>query len=167
MTEMNIQFTVNGNVQHVKADPTVTLLSVLREDIGLTGTKDGCRQGDCGACVVLLNQRVMNSCMVLAPQADGAQIITVEGLAENNKLHPLQQAFAETWAFQCGFCTPGMLISCYALLLSNKNPSREEILTAISGNYCRCTGYQHVVNAVQQAAAEMRASSAKEEIQHD
>lgn len=156
MTEMDILLTINGKPQNVKVEPVRTLLSVLREEAGLTGTKDGCGSGDCGACVVLLDGRVVNACMVLAPQADGARITTIEGLAVNGQLHPLQRAFAETWAFQCGFCTQGMLISCYALLLSNDNPSREEILTAIAGNFCRCTGYQNVVKAVRQAAAEIR-----------
>ncbi len=166
MTEMDIRMTVNGNPQKVKAEPIKTLLSVLREDIGLTGTKDGCSSGDCGACTVLLDGRLVNSCMVLAPQADGARITTVEGLAVNGNLHPLQRAFAETWAFQCGFCTQGMLISCYALLLSNDNPSREEILRAIAGNFCRCTGYQNVVKSVQQAAAEIRQTGNPEEAPH-
>ena len=166
MTEMDIHLTVNGNTHHVQAEPVKTLLSVLREDVGLTGTKDGCSSGDCGACVVLLDGRVVNSCMVLAPQADGARITTVEGLAVNGQLHPLQRAFAETWAFQCGFCTQGMLISCYDLLLSNENPSREEILVAIAGNFCRCTAYQNVVKAVQQAAAEIRERGNMEGIPH-
>ena len=175
MTEMDIHLIVNGNSQHVMADSTRTLLSVLREEIGLIGTKDGCCSGDCGACVIILDGQVVNSCMVLAPQADGARITTVEGIAQNGaqnhewdgELHPLQRAFAETWAFQCGFCTQGMLVSCYALLLSNQNPSREEILTAIAGNFCRCTGYQNVIKSVQMAAVEMRATSAAEEVQHD
>ncbi len=166
MTEMDIRMTVNGNPQKVKAEPIKTLLSVLREDIGLTGTKDGCSSGDCGACTVLLDGRLVNSCMVLAPQADGARITTVEGLAVNGNLHPLQRAFAETWAFQCGFCTQGMLVSCYALLLSNDNPSREEILSAIAGNFCRCTGYQNVVKSVQQAAAEIRQTGNPEAVPH-
>jgi carbon-monoxide dehydrogenase small subunit len=166
MTEMDILLTINGNKHNVKVEPIRTLLSVLREDAGLTGTKDGCSSGDCGACVVLLNGRVVNSCMVLAPQANGARITTVEGLAVNGQLHPLQRAFAQTWAFQCGFCTQGMLISCYALLLSNENPSREEILTAIAGNFCRCTGYQNVVKAVRQAAAEIREKGDMEEAPH-
>ena len=166
MTEMDIHLTVNGNPHKVQAEPVKTLLNVLRENVGLTGTKDGCSSGDCGACVVLLDGRVVNSCMVLAPQADGARITTVEGLAVNGQLHPLQRAFAETWAFQCGFCTQGMLISCYALLLSNENPSREEILIAIAGNFCRCTAYQNVVKAVQQAAAEIRERGNMEGIPH-
>lgn len=166
MTEMDILLTINGKPQNVKVEPVRTLLSVLREEAGLTGTKDGCGSGDCGACVVLLDGRVVNACMVLAPQADGARITTIEGLAVNGQLHPLQRAFAETWAFQCGFCTQGMLISCYALLLSNDNPSREEILTAIAGNFCRCTGYQNVVKAVRQAAAEIRQRGNREEAPH-
>lgn len=156
MAEMDICMTVNGNEQRLKAGVDRTLLSVLREEAGLTGTKDGCSSGDCGACVVILDGQPVNSCMVLAAQAEGSQITTVEGLAVNGELLPLQRAFAETWAFQCGFCTQGMLISCHALLLSNLNPTREEILTAISGNLCRCTAYQGVVKAVEQAAAEMR-----------
>jgi carbon-monoxide dehydrogenase small subunit len=167
MTEREIQLTVNGEAAQVRAEPTRTLLSVLREGLGLTGTKDGCSSGDCGACVVLLDGRVVNSCMVLAPQADGSRVVTVEGLARNTDLHPLQRAFSETWAFQCGFCTPGMLISCYALLESNDNPSRAEILTAVAGNFCRCTAYQGVVKAVQQAAAELRAAHADPEARHD
>ncbi len=160
MTDSSIQMNVNGSTRQVNADPGRTLLSVLREDLGLIGAKDGCSQGDCGACVVLVDGQVVNSCMVLAPQAQGSEVLTVEGLAGKDLLHPLQRAFGETWAFQCGFCTPGMLMSCYALLLSNDQPSREEILIAISGNFCRCTGYQAVVKAVQQAAAEIRASGA-------
>ncbi|MBM4069646.1 MAG: (2Fe-2S)-binding protein [Planctomycetes bacterium] len=167
MTDMDIRLTVNGRLQHAKAGVMRTLLTVLREDFGLTGTKDGCSSGDCGACVVVMNGQVVNSCMVLAAQADGSQVTTVEGLASNGELHPLQRAFGGTWAFQCGFCTPGMLVSCHALLSSNDNPSREEVLTAIAGNFCRCTGYQGVVNAVQQAAAELRSANAEAVLQHD
>ena len=163
MTELDIRLTVNGNQHLIKTEVTRTLLSVLREETGLTGTKDGCSSGDCGACVVMLDGQVVNACMVLAPQADGSEITTVEGLAADTELHPLQRAFADTWAFQCGFCTQGMLISCHALLLSNDNPSREEILRAIAGNFCRCTAYQNVVKAVQQAASEMRAAGGKDD----
>ncbi len=166
MAAMDLQLVVNGETRKFKAGTGKTLLNVLREDIGLTGTKDGCSSGDCGACVVLLDGQVVNACMVLAPQADGARITTVEGLAGNGELHPLQRAFARNWAFQCGFCTQGMLVSCYALLSSNENPSRDEILTAISGNFCRCTAYQHVVKAVQQAAAEMRGEQNMEKTEH-
>jgi len=157
MTDTGNQMIVNGKPRQLDSDPSRTLLSVLREDLGLTGTKDGCSQGDCGACVVLVDGQPVNSCMVLAPQAQDSEVLTVEGLAVNGELHPLQRAFSETWAFQCGFCTPGMLLSCFALLASNNKPSREEILTAISGNFCRCTGYQAVVKAVEQAASELRA----------
>lgn len=163
MNKDGIQLNVNGAERQVNPDPGRTLLSVLREDLGLTGSKDGCSQGDCGACVVLVDGQAVNSCMVLAPQAQGSRILTIEGLAKNGVLHPLQQAFSETWAFQCGFCTPGMLMSCYALLQSNDNPDREEILAAIAGNFCRCTGYQAVVKAVLQAAAEIRAAKAEDD----
>jgi len=156
MTKIDIRLKVNGKDEKLQADARQTLLHVLRADLGLTGSKDGCSSGDCGACVVLLDGLAVNSCMVLAPQVDGSEVTTVEGLADGGELHPLQQAFAETWAFQCGFCTPGMLVSCVALLESNTDPSREEVLAAIAGNFCRCTGYQAVIKAVQQAAAELR-----------
>ena len=159
MAEMDIKLNVNGMQQNVSAKPNKTLLYLLRDDLGLTGTKDGCSSGDCGACVVMLDGRPVNACMVLAAQVEGSAVLTIEGLAKEGDLHPVQRTFGDTWAFQCGFCTPGMLISCYALLEYNDNPTREEILTAIAGNFCRCTGYQGVVKAVQQAAAELRAAS--------
>ncbi len=159
MAETNIQMTVNGETERLAVDNDQTLLYVLRDNLGLTGSKDGCSSGDCGACVVMLDGKPVNSCMVLGPQADGSSVVTIEGLAQDGELHPLQRTFGVTWAFQCGFCTPGMLISCYALLETNPDPSREEILTAIAGNFCRCTGYQGVVKAVQQAAAELRAAN--------
>jgi carbon-monoxide dehydrogenase small subunit len=153
---------VNGEQRTIRCDPGRTLLFLLREKLGLTGAKDGCSSGDCGACVVLVDGRAVNSCMMLAGQSDGTEITTVEGLA-GDELHPLQRAFGEHWAFQCGFCTPGMLISCVNLLADNNQPSREEILTAVSGNLCRCTAYQHVVRAVEQAADEMRGSGAADD----
>lgn len=156
MAETNIQLTVNGESEQLVVGNDQTLLYVLRDNLGLTGSKDGCSSGDCGACVIMLDGMPVNSCMVLGPQADGSIVVTIEGLAQDGELHPVQRTFGETWAFQCGFCTPGMLISCYALLEANNDPSREEILTAIAGNFCRCTGYQGVVKAVQQAATEMR-----------
>ena len=159
MAEMEIEFEVNGRQERASAEPDKTLLYMLRDNLGLTGTKDGCCSGDCGACVVILNGRPVNSCMVLAPQVEGSSVITIEGIADGGELHPVQRTFGETWAFQCGFCTPGMLVSCFALLESNDNPTREEILTAIAGNFCRCTGYQAVVKAVEQAAAELRAEN--------
>ncbi len=162
MASTPIVFDVNDNSEQVAAEPDQTLLHLLREELGLTGTKDGCSSGDCGACVVLLDGKPVNSCMVLAPQVEGSSVTTIEGLAKDGELHPVQRAFGDAWAFQCGFCTPGMLISCYALLEANDNPTRDEILTAISGNLCRCTGYQGVVKAVQQAAAELRAMNCGE-----
>ncbi|MCH7538047.1 MAG: (2Fe-2S)-binding protein [Proteobacteria bacterium] len=156
VAETNIQLTVNGESEQLVVGNDQTLLYVLRDNLGLTGSKDGCSSGDCGACVIMLDGMPVNSCMVLGPQADGSTVVTIEGLAQDGELHPVQRTFGETWAFQCGFCTPGMLISCYALLEANNDPSREEILTAIAGNFCRCTGYQGVVKAVQQAATEMR-----------
>lgn len=159
MAEMDIQFELNGKPVRVSAEPNKTLLYLLRDNLGLTGTKDGCSSGDCGACVVMLDGRPVNSCMVLAAQAEASSVVTIEGLEKDGELHPVQRTFGETWAFQCGYCTPGMLVSCYALLESNDNPTREEILTAIAGNFCRCTAYQGVVKAVEQAAAELRAAN--------
>ncbi len=157
MFELEIE--VNGKQEQVSVEADTTLLYLLRDKLGLTGSKDGCRSGDCGACVVLLDGKAVNACMVLAPQANGASVMTVEGLAQDGELHPLQRCFSENWAFQCGFCTGGMLMSCYALLESNANPTRDEIRTAIAGNFCRCTGYQALVKAVEQAAAELRANN--------
>ena len=159
MNNMAIHLTVNGILHSIQAEPCCTLLEVLRDKLGLTGTKEGCGAGDCGACVVLMDGQAVNACLVLAAQAEGAQIITVEGLAEEGKLHPLQHFFAEKWAFQCGFCTPGMLMSCYALLMSNPKPTPDEIREAIAGNLCRCGSYQSVVEAVLAAANLTKESS--------
>jgi aerobic carbon-monoxide dehydrogenase small subunit len=152
MTLQTISFTLNSRPCQVTVDPTRTLLDVLRNVLGLTGSKEGCGQGDCGACVVLLNGRAVNACLVLAAQVDGCQVLTVEGLAVNGDLHLLQRKFAEKWAFQCGFCTPGMLMSAYALLLENQDPDEAEIRSAVAGNLCRCTSYQMVVEAVKETA---------------
>jgi carbon-monoxide dehydrogenase small subunit len=152
MSKIEIQICVNGEKKTVQTAPDQTLLKVLREDLNLTGTKDGCSQGDCGACLVIMDGKVVNSCLVLAPQANGAEIITVEGLSENGELSKLQHAFAERWGFQCGFCTPGMLISSYALLQENPDPTLEEIKRALAGNLCRCTGYKPIFDSVQMAA---------------
>jgi len=148
MDEIEIHLTINDLPRAFLAAPRSTLLEVLRDKLGLTGTKEGCGAGDCGACVVVMDGQAVNACLVLAAQAEGTQIITVEGLAQDGKLHPLQAYFAEKWALQCGFCTPGMLMSCYALLLNNPNPDPDEIRDAISGNLCRCGTYQSVVEAV-------------------
>jgi len=151
MEEIEIQLTVNGVQRTVRSTPYRTLLQVLRDDLELTGTKDGCSQGDCGACVVVMDNQAVNSCLVLAPQAHGANIITIEGLAVDGELSPLQEAFSEKWGLQCGFCTPGILMSSYALLQRNPDPSTEEIRRAIAGNLCRCTGYTPIVNSVHHA----------------
>ena len=151
MENLEIQLTVNGVPRTIRSAPYHTLLQVLRDDLELTGTKDGCSQGDCGACVVVMDNKAVNSCLVLAPQAHGANIITIEGLAVDGELSPLQEAFSEKWGLQCGFCTPGILMSSYALLQRNPDPSTEEIRRAIAGNLCRCTGYTPIVNSVHHA----------------
>ena len=146
---------VNGDSYPVEIEPHRSLLSVLRTEIGLTGSKEGCDDSECGACMVLLDGKPVNSCSYLALQAEGHEVTTVEGLANGGDLHPLQRAFLEEGGVQCGFCTPGMLISAKALLDRNPDPSEDEIRIALSGNLCRCTGYQGIVRAVQAAAQEM------------
>jgi aerobic carbon-monoxide dehydrogenase small subunit len=146
-----IQLTVNGEPVEAAVEPNQTLLQFLRDDLGLTGTKHGCGLGDCGACTVIVDGMPVNSCLVLAVQAAGREVLTIEGLAENGKLHPIQQAFVDKGAIQCGFCSPGMILSAKALLDEIPKPTEHEIRTAISGNLCRCTGYQKIVEAVQEA----------------
>ena len=153
MTEIKVCLTVNARPVEVNTEPSRTLLSILREDLKLKGAKEACGQGDCGACVVLMDGEAVNSCLVLAAQAEGAELLTVEGLATDGQLHPLQQHFIENWAFQCGYCTSGMLISSYALLLKNPNPNPDEIRAAIAGNLCRCTGYHEITEAISETAA--------------
>lgn len=147
-----IQLTVNGEPVEAAVEPNRTLVQFLREDLGLTGTKHGCGLGDCGACTVIMDGKPVNSCLVLAVQAKGREVLTIEGLAENGVLHPVQQAFVDKGAIQCGFCTPGMILSAKALLDENPKATEQDIRTAISGNLCRCTGYQKIVEAVQEAA---------------
>ena len=147
--------TVNGEPAEVAFAPYKTLLEVLREDLGLTGTKHGCELGECGACAVLVDDEPRLSCLVLALECQGKAIETVEGLANGAKLHPLQTAFADLGAAQCGYCTPGILMTAKALLAHEKNPSRERIKEAISGNLCRCTGYQQIFEAIEEAARQM------------
>jgi aerobic carbon-monoxide dehydrogenase small subunit len=147
-----IQLTVNGESVEAAVEPNRTLVQFLREDLELTGVKHGCGLGDCGACTVILNGKPVNSCLVLAVQAAGGEVLTIEGLAENGVLHPIQQAFVDHGAIQCGFCTPGMILSAKALLDATPKPTELEIRTAISGNLCRCTGYQKIVQAIQEAA---------------
>jgi carbon-monoxide dehydrogenase small subunit len=151
-----IQLTVNGQAVEAVVEPNRTLLQFLREDLGLTGTKHGCGLGDCGACTVILDGEPVNSCLVLAIQANGKEVLTIEGLAENGKLHPIQQAFVDRGAIQCGFCTPGMILSAKALLDANPKPTEEDIRMAISGNLCRCTGYQKIVEAIGEAAEKIQ-----------
>jgi aerobic-type carbon monoxide dehydrogenase small subunit (CoxS/CutS family) len=146
---------VNGTDYPVEIEPHRTLLSVVRTEIGLPGSKEGCDDSECGACMMLLDGRPVNSCSYLALQAQGHEIVTVEGLQNDGELHPLQRQFLEQGGVQCGFCTPGMLISAKALLDRNPDPSEDEIRLALSGNLCRCTGYQGIVRAVQAAAAEL------------
>ena len=155
MSKQLMTLHVNGETYQVAASPTHTLLEVLREELDLTGTKHGCELGHCGACTVLVEGAPVLSCLMLSVEAQGREIMTVEGLAEGNTLHPLQQAFAERGAAQCGYCTPGFLMSGAALLAQNTQPSREEILAALAGNLCRCTGYTKIIEAVELAARRM------------
>jgi carbon-monoxide dehydrogenase small subunit len=148
MKKMTINFTVNGLEYDLVIPVNRTLTQVLRENLRLTGTKQGCAVGDCGSCTVLLNGLPVNSCLVLAVEADGQEITTIEGLAQDEQLHPIQQAFVEHGGIQCGFCTPGMILSSKALLDKNPTPTEREIREAISGNLCRCTGYQKIVESI-------------------
>jgi carbon-monoxide dehydrogenase small subunit len=150
MKNVLIKTTINGKQVELDVRPNMTLLDFLRDEMGLTGTKRGCEVGECGACTVLLNGQAVNSCLILVPQIDGQEILTVEGLAQGEKLHPLQESFLDHDAVHCGFCTPGMLISAKALLDHTPDPSEEETRVAISGNLCRCSGYQQIVDAIRE-----------------
>ncbi len=152
MSYKTITLTVNDLKETVDVPQQMTLLQMLREKLSLTGTKNGCSAGECGACTVLMNDEPVNSCMVLAAECDGATIVTVEGLAKNGKLTPIQQTIMKSGGVQCGFCTPGMLISATALLKRNPDPTETEIREALVGNLCRCTGYFRIVEAVKEAA---------------
>lgn len=153
-----IQITINGNPYDLLVAPNETLAQMLRgPQVNLTGTKQGCETGDCGACTVLLDGKPVNSCLVLAVQAQGQQVTTIEGLSQNGKLHPIQQAFVEEGAIQCGFCTAGMILKAKALLDASPSPSRLEIREAMVGNLCRCTGYFKIVNAIEKASIMMKA----------
>ena len=152
MLEREIELRVNGQAHQVVVKPQDLLVDVLRDQLGLTGTKKGCGTGECGACTVLIDGRPVNSCLVIAVRAQNKEILTIEGLGTPEQLHPLQEAFIENAAVQCGFCAPGMLLSAKALLDKNKFPTEREIRQAISGNLCRCTGYAKIVQAVHSAA---------------
>jgi carbon-monoxide dehydrogenase small subunit len=157
---VTIRLSVNGETHRLVVEPRRLLADVLREDLGLTGTSLGCEHGACGSCTVLVDGQSVRSCLMFAVQANGHEVMTVEGLTRDGELHPLQQAFWEKQGVQCGFCTPGFLMTAYELLQHNPNPSEEEIRYALSGNICRCTGYQHIIEAVQSAAQAMTASAA-------
>jgi len=148
MKMKSITTTINRKKYNVEVHPNQTLLDFLREELGLTGTKRGCEIGECGACTVILDGDAVNSCLVLVPQIDGKEVVTIEGLANGDELHPLQKAFLDHDAAHCGYCTPGMLMSAKALIDKNPAPNEEEIRTAISGNLCRCTGYVQIVDAI-------------------
>ena len=152
-----ITLTINGTVHSGQVEPRKLLVDFLREDLGLTGSHVGCEHGICGACTILVNGESARSCLMLAVQANAAELMTVEGLAEDGKLHPLQAAFWEHHGLQCGFCTPGMLMAAYDLLQTNPTPSEEEIRAGVSAVLCRCTGYQGIVQAIQAAAEKLRA----------
>jgi aerobic carbon-monoxide dehydrogenase small subunit len=159
--EQNIRVTVNGEEQQSAVEPRMLLVHYLRDVLNLTGTHVGCDTGQCGACTVLLNGQPVKSCMVLAVQADGAQVQSVEGLAQNGEYHPIQTAFWEKHGLQCGFCTPGMMMAAVGLLQRSPNPTDDEIREQLEGNLCRCTGYQNIVAAVRSAAEAMGAGTAQ------
>ena len=156
MSKLHIETTLNGELAEFLCEPHQTLLDVLRDELGLTGTKEGCGTGDCGACSVIFDGRLICSCLALAVEAEGASVQTVEGLATNGTLHPLQRRFLEEAALQCGICTPGFLVASKALLDKNPNPTEQQVRFALAGNLCRCTGYDKIVRAVLEAAADLR-----------
>jgi len=163
--ERIIRLTINDEIYEVIARPRESLLDVLRNKLNLTGTKMGCNEGDCGACTVIMDGRTVNACLVLAVEAEGREILTVEGLAQGPQLHPLQEAFIKHGGFQCGFCTPGMLLSAKALLDENPDPTEDEIRKGISGNLCRCTGYTKIIDSIREAAQVIRKSAGAERVQ--
>ncbi len=160
MAKTYVSTTINGEIAEYLCEPQQTLLDVLRDVVGLTGSKEGCASGDCGACSVLVDGTLVCSCLVLGVEAEGKSILTVEGVANGEKLHPVQQKFLEHAALQCGFCTPGLIVASKALLDSNPNPTETEIRYWLAGNLCRCTGYDKIIRAVQDAGAVMRGEAA-------
>lgn len=156
MAGIAVSTTINGDTVEYLCQPDETLLDVLRDRLGLTGAKEGCGTGDCGACSIILDNRLVCSCLVLGAEAEGRQVETIEGMADGDRLHPLQQKFLEHAALQCGICTPGFLIAAKDLLAKNPDPTEEEIRFGLAGNLCRCTGYDKIVRAVQDAAIVMR-----------
>jgi len=160
MAKNYVSTTINGEAAEYLCEPQQTLLDVLRDVVGLTGSKEGCASGDCGACSVLIDGTLVCSCLVLGVEADGKSIITVEGIADGEKLHPVQQKFLEHAALQCGFCTPGLIVASKALLDANPNPTETEARYWLAGNLCRCTGYDKIIRAVMDAASVMRGEAA-------
>jgi carbon-monoxide dehydrogenase small subunit len=156
MSKIHVSTTINGDASEFLCEPDETLLDVLRDHLGLSGAKEGCGTGDCGACSVTVDGRLVCACLVLGAEADGRKITTIEGMADGEKLHPLQQKFLDHAALQCGICTPGFLVAAKALLDRNPNPTETEVRYWLAGNLCRCTGYDKIIRAVQAAAAEMR-----------
>jgi carbon-monoxide dehydrogenase small subunit len=159
MTQIHVTTTVNGDAAEFLCEPDETLLDVLRDRLGLTGSKEGCGTGDCGACSVMVDGRLVCSCLVLGAEAEGSEIETIEGMAEGEELHPLQRKFLEHAALQCGICTPGFLVAAKALLERNPDPTETEVRYWLAGNLCRCTGYDKIIRAVLDAAAEMRGAA--------
>jgi len=157
MNMIELKFILNGNEVKVTTEPSFRLLDLLRDKFNLTGTKEGCGVGECGACTVLMNGKAINSCLVLAAQIEGNEIVTIEGVANGNELHPIQKNFLKYGAVQCGFCSPAMVLSAFALLEENPNPTEEEIKDAIAGNLCRCTGYKQIIEAINESAKELTA----------
>ena len=156
VSKQKVSMTINGVAHTHEVEPRLLLVHLLRDVIGLTGTHIGCETSICGACTVMLNGAAVKSCTALAVQADGADLLTIEGLAQGDKLHPIQEAFWECHGLQCGFCTPGMILSAHQLLKRNPKPTEKEIRHALDGNLCRCTGYEHIVDAVQSAAKRIK-----------
>jgi carbon-monoxide dehydrogenase small subunit len=156
MSKIHVTTTVNGEPTEFLCDATQSMLDVLRDELDLTGTKEGCGSGDCGACSIIVDDRLVCACLMLGAEAEGRRVLTIEGMAQGDKLHPLQQKFIELAALQCGVCTPGMLIAAKALLDRNPNPTETEVRFGLAGNLCRCTGYDKIVRAVLDVAAEQR-----------
>lgn len=155
-TQIPIEFTINGKKVSLEVEAGETALKIIRDRLLLKGTKEGCGIGECGACTIVVDGKSVNACLMLAAQLHGREVVTVEGLAEGDRLSPLQQSFVDRHAVQCGFCTPGFLMSSHALLNENPNPDRREIIDVISGNLCRCTGYQQIVDSIEEAVGRLR-----------